>query len=294
MKMRIIVSVMSLFLLSQDLICQNRKKAEDQYQKARVHYLRFTLKDLQQSVRYLEKALQSDSLFVPAWAGLAQSLSLIGYESEKKKESGKSLYSRAMECGEKAVALDSVSALAHRSLAQALMIADPGRYGDKAYQELLEALALDTTQAETYYLLWMHTQNDNPESPAIEKALSLDDGYFMSHYSVAVAFAKKKMFEKAIEHYKKCVQISSEHPMPYFGLGNAYSQLKKYTPAIREYETAIELDPDYPDSYFYTGLAHYYLGEDKQAVKRLETYLKKAPDSGYRQKVESILKEIKK
>jgi tetratricopeptide (TPR) repeat protein len=294
MKKATIVLVVFFVIGSHLLLAQNRPKAEEQYNKAKVFYLKFTLKDLQQSVKQYEKALEADSLYVPAWAGLAQSYSLIGFEMEKKKQSGKDYFQKSIQYGKKAVALDSNSAHAHRALAQAYMNADSSHYADQAYRELLESLSLDTMQAETFYFLWMHTQNDNPESPLIKKALSLDDGYFMSHYSVAVSFSKKKMFEQAVEHYKKCVKLSPDHAMPYFGLGNAYSQLKQYSSAIREYESAIKLDPEYPDSYLYIGLAHYYLGEDKSAIKQLEAFLKKVPGSSYRSKVESILKEIKK
>lgn len=293
--MRPVVHAAIIFLTATFMLAaQNTEKAKKHCENGRAAYLQFTLKELNRSVGHYEKALKEDSLYVPALAGLAQSLSLIGYETEKSGKSAGDYFVRALRYGEKAVATDSMSAHARRALAHAYMNADPGKYGEKAYDQLVEALSLDTTQAETFYLLWMHTKNDDPEHPLIKKALALDDAYFMSHYSAAVAYAKNKQFEPAIEHYKKCVNISPEHPMPYFGLGNAYSQLKKYKAAIREYDIAIDINPDFADSYLYAGLAHYYLGEDKLAVKRLEAYLKKAPESGYRQKVESILKEIKK
>lgn len=276
------------------VFAQNTEKAKKLSEKGRESYLKFTLKDLNRSVEHYEKALKEDSLYIPALAGLAQALSLIGYETEKSGQSAGDYFRRAILFGQKAVALDSNSAHARRALAQAYMNADPKKYHDKAYQELVESFAIDTTQAETFYLLWMLTKNDDPEHPLIKKALALDSRYFMAHYSVAVTYAKNKQLEPAVEHYKQCVGISPEHPMPYFGLGNAYSQLKKYKLAIREYDTAIDINPDFADSYLYAGLAHYYLGEDKPAIKRLEAYLKKAPESGYRQKVESILKEIKK
>lgn len=285
----ILISWFSLFPAA----AQKPEKAKKHCDKANKYYRKYTLRDAQTAVNFYEKALNEDSLYVPALAGLARALALIGYEYEKTQGSAAGYYERAIQIARKAVAADSQSAEARRALAQVYMTVNPSGYGESAYQELLQALALDTTSADVYYLFWMLMYNDQPDHPLIQKSLALDSTNFIAHYSAAVGYAKKKAFPQAIRLYQHCVRINPGHPLPYFGLGNAHSQLKEYVSAIREYQIAIRLNPDFNDSYLYIGLAYYYIGEDKQAKIYLENYMKKSPKSPYRNQVENILKEIK-
>jgi tetratricopeptide (TPR) repeat protein len=290
----VVLLINIMWISYSEVVAQKMDKAKSFYDKGRQAYLRFTVKDYEDAVRYYEKALNADPDFTLAYAGLAETYALWGYELEKNQRNPDELFNKAISYGKMAVLKDSNSDVTHRALAQAYMNADEKKYGEQAYQELLTALSLDTTNAETFYLLWLHTQNDNPESPFIQKSLSLNPDFFLSHYALGVVWAKKKNFEKAVELYKQCVRINPGHFLPYFGLGNAYSQLKKYELAIPEYEKAIDINPDDTECYLYVGLACYYKEKDKQAVKYLEKYLKMNPASTHKTTVENILKDIKK
>jgi len=281
-------------LLVPSLFAQRPEKAKTYCDQANHSYQKFTLTELQNAVRLYKKALQEDSLSIPALTGLARSLAMIGYEMEKKKTNARAYYTQSLLYAHKALAVDSHSADVRRTLGHVYMTADPAAHNENAYRHLLESLRLDTGNAETYYLLWMLMHNDDPNHLLIQKSLYLDSTLFLAHYSAAVAFAKKKDFEAALPLYRRCIRINPDHPMPYVGLGNAYSQLKQYVSAIKAYQASLRLDPDYIDSYLYIGLAYYYIGEDKAAAKHLKTYLKKLPDTPYRDRIETILKEIKK
>ncbi len=272
---------------------QNTDKAKKNYEEGREAYLKFTARDYQEAVTSYQKAVDHDSNYAPAYAGLAEAYALWGYEAEKNHESGRSYFERALENGKKAVQKNSKLAAAHRALAQALRATDSKEAGQTVYDELHAALSLDSLDAETYYLLWLHTENDSTESPLIRISLQLNDHFFQSHYGIGVLYAKQKKFDQAVLHYKKCVAINSKNYLPYYGLGNAYSQLKKYALAIPEYESAIKLNDRLAEAHFYLGLACYYTDKNKDAKKYLQKYLEMAPGTTYRTQVENILKDLK-
>ena len=284
----------ALVFLGQSMaVAQNADKAKNHYNSGRKAYLKFTSRDYQEAVDYYQKALSEDSNFAPAYAGLAEAYALWGYEAEKNHESGQFYFDRALENGKKAVLKNSKLAAAHRALAQALRTVDGKEAGQKVYEELHAALSLDSLDAESYYLLWLHTENDSTESPLIRISLKLNDNFFQSHYGIGVLYAKQKKFDQAIGHYKRCITINAKNYLPHYALGNAYSQLKQYDLAVPEYESAIKLNDRLAEAHFYLGLAYYYLDKNKDAKKHLQKYLEMAPGTTYRTQVENILKDLK-
>ncbi len=275
-------------------MAQNPDKARDLCSKARKAYLKFTVQDYGEAIRLYDRAVQADSQFAAAYAGLAETWALQGYETEKAGGDAKDLYRKSLQYGLRAIEMDSSSASALRALARAYMNSEPVKFGEHAYSALMRSLELDSTDGETYYLLWLHTDNEDPDSPYLRKSLDLAPDFFQSHYGAGLLFARLKDFDRAIVHYKACVRINPEHPLPYYSLGNAYSQQKKYDLAIPEYERALKLQPDLADAYLYLGLAYYYESRGtRDAVKRLTRYLELVPATTYRTAVENILKEIR-
>jgi tetratricopeptide (TPR) repeat protein len=187
---------------------------------------------------------------------------------------------------------DSASAMAYRALAQACMNANPKELGAHAFASLEKARTIDSSDAETFYLIWLQTDNENPESPYIRKSFSLNADFFQSHYGAGLLYSKRKEFDRAISEYKECVRINASHPLPYYSLGHAYSQQKKYDLAIPEYEKVLDLDKELLDAHFFLGVACYYEHQDKKAVKNFKRYLELVPDTGYRKQIEGMLREI--
>jgi tetratricopeptide (TPR) repeat protein len=275
------------------VMAQNPDKARELCGKARKAYLKFTVEDYREAIKLYDRAVQADSQFAAAYAGLAETWALQGYETEKAGGDAKDLYRKSLQYGLRAIEMDSSSASALRALARAYMNSEPVKFGEHAYSALMRSLELDSTDGETYYLLWLHTDNENPESPYLRRSFELDPDFFQSHYGAGQLYARLKDFERAIVHYKACIRINPNHPLPYYSLGNAYSQQQKYDLAIPEYEKTLKLQADLADAYLYLGLAYYYENRDKDAVRRLTRYLELVPATTYRTAVENILKEIR-
>ena len=76
-------------------------------------------------------------------------------------------------------------------------------------------------------------------------------------------------FEKAIEHFRKSIELDEHFAYPWNGLGNVYARKKEYDKAIEYYQKAIELDDSY--SYPWIGLGNVYL-KKKEHDKAIEYY----------------------
>lgn len=282
----------SFFLIS-SVYAQNEDKARKHFDSGRKAYLKFTFDDYKEAIGHFEKSIAEDSNYAPAYAGLAEANALLGFEIEKLGQPAESYFSRALTNAQKSIEKDSTLAMTHRALAQSCLNANPKKFGQLIYQELTRALELDSNDAESNYLMWLHTDNANTESPWIRKSLAMNGSFFQSHYGLGLLYAKQKRFDESVIHYKKCVEINPKNYRAFFSLGNAYSQQKKYDLAIPEYEKALKLNDKNTEAYFYLGLAYYYQDRNKDAKKYLEKYLELAPTTTYRVKVEEILKDLK-
>ncbi|KAB2879501.1 tetratricopeptide repeat protein [bacterium] len=286
-------AVVCLFLFTVALGAQNPEKAKKHFDSGRNAYLKFTFDDYKEAVGHYEKALAEDSNFAPAYAALSEAHALLGFELENLGQPAENHYSRALTNAQKSMDKDSTLAMAYRAMAQACLNVNPKKFGQLIYEELTRALELDSTDAESHYLMWLHTDNTNTESPWITKSIRFNDRFFQSHYSLGLLCAKQKNFEQAVVHYKKCAEINPKNYRTYFSLGNAYSQQKKYDLAIPEYENALKLNNKNTEAYFYLGLAYYYKDNNKKAKKNLEKYLELSPVTTYRKQAEDMLNDIK-
>lgn len=284
---------LTLAFLNNSVSAQNEAKAKKHFDNGRKAYLKFTLEDYSNAVGHFQNALKEDSNYAAAYAGLSEAYALWGFETEKNGQPADDYYKRALLNGQKGIEKDSMLGMAHRAMAQACMNANPKKFGQHIYDELARALELDSNDAESNYLMWLHTDNANASSRWITRSIALDDQFFQSHYGLGLLYAKQKKFDDAAIHYKKCIDINPKNYRPYFSLGNAYSQQKKYEMAIPQYENTLKLNAKNADAHFYLGLAYYYQDQNKNAKKYLEKYLEMAPASTFRTQVQEILNEIK-
>jgi tetratricopeptide (TPR) repeat protein len=89
----------------------------------------------------------------------------------------------------------------------------------------------------------------------------------------------KSEFEKAIEAYKKAIEINPDSDMAYSNMGSAYAGLKKFEEAIEACKKAIEIDPDSDGAHHNIGLAYYNLGKFERAIEAYKKAIEIKPDS---------------
>ena len=63
--------------------------------------------------------------------------------------------------------------------------------------------------------------------------------------------------------------------------GNDYSNLGQYERAIEDYKKAIELNPNDDVAYYYRGIAYYFLNQYERALKDFDKALKINPNNTF-------------
>jgi len=190
---------------------------------------------LKSAIKYFEKALEKDPDYALAWAGIADTLSLMGeYTNISRRE----LYTRQMEAVHKALEIDPQLAEAHVSLAISLMLNEwdwdgaekefklglklNPRYAtghhwyaelllfigktDEAFKEIAIAVDLDPISQGIlkdkgifqYYV----GQYDEAKKTALT-TLELDPGFTPVHRLISLIYTAQGMYEEAINENKR-------------------------------------------------------------------------------------------
>ena len=205
------------------------------YLQGRFFWNKRSEEGLKTAIRYFEAAIERDPDYAVAWAGIADSYTLLG---EFGNISRKDLYPKAKEAINKALAIDDRLAEVHTSLASILMFSEwdwanserefrlalelnpnyatahhwfsqwflnMGRL-DEALQMISRAAELDpVSQAilkDQGLTLYYNRQYDEAIALAV-KTLELDPNYAAAHRLLSLAYQAKGMFAEAIVENEK-------------------------------------------------------------------------------------------
>jgi serine/threonine-protein kinase len=164
------------------------------------------------AIGYLEQSIEKDSSYAPAYAMMSSAYSMLGYYSVTPPAA---LHNRALAAAERSVALDSLLAEAHASL------------------------ALVKTSFE-----WDWAAADR----ASQEALRLNPNSAMVLDSRALFLSWTGRHEEAIDLMKRAVQLDPVAPYVNNWLGIIYFMARRYDDAISQLNKVLELEPDYPDA----------------------------------------------
>lgn len=149
-------------------------------------------------------------------------------------------------------------------------IRQPLKYGAVgliiAYSLFLPVQALSEIRTwQNSYTLWSETLKRNPLS-------------WMAHYQMGLELMGSRNFQKADEHFKRCMELQADYPYAFYMRGQALLEMGKPAEAIDSYRQAIKLDPRFPDSYNDIGIALSKLGRKSEALEHYSTAVRLAPD----------------
>lgn len=122
---------------------------------------------------------------------------------------------------------------------------------------------------------WLHfgkavEQTDLKEQiNSYRTAIAIRPNSEIAYNNIAVAFARDRQMDNAIEHWKRSIEINSEHDTAHFNLGKAYMMTDKVDEAIIQFKRAIEINANYTKAYAALGQAYEGMGELDKAI---ETY----------------------
>ena len=215
-------------------------EAYDFYWKGRFYLDRLTEEDIWKSVNFFEKAIEVDSGFAMAHAGLADAyvnLTRPMIEAKPPKE----LLQKAKAAAEKALKLDNGLAEAHASLALVKWRFDLDWSG--AAREFTRAIQINPGYATAYlgygYLL-MNKGNHEKALTYIARARELDP--LSVHVNVMMGlqfFFNMRQFDRTIEYFQSMKEMNPKFWTPYFVMAISFTKKGEYKKAFAAFEKAL-------------------------------------------------------
>lgn len=138
---------------------------------------------------------------------------------------------------------------------------------------------LFTQTAEEWKKLGNIELNEKNYEKAIEyykKSIEVDSNYFDSYHNLCLVFYKTDEFEKAASYCNKAISINDKDASTLFILANVYSEQKEYKKAIKMLREGLKLEPESPSEYNLLG----YLYQETGNYVYSMFYLKKAAQLG--------------
>jgi TolB-like protein len=220
---------------------QVNPEAYEAYIKGRSHWYKLTSQDLELALQYFELALEKDSDYALAYAGIAEVW--IGFRIQGLAPSSEA-WPKVKEAALKALELDDTLAEVQFMLAMVDLGEWDWRDSEKAFQRALE-LNPNYPDARAYYsqLLFMMRR---PEEAMVqsEQAMELDpfNTLLRSIYAWDLIYAHR--YDDAIDHLRETLRTAPDDWTALSTLRSAYHQKGMYEEALEIWKRSYEARDD--------------------------------------------------
>jgi serine/threonine-protein kinase len=244
------------------------------YLKGRYNWNKRTPEGFKQGIEYFKEAIDMDSGYALAYAGLADSYNMLGNYSEL---SPKDAFPRAKTAAIKALRIDETLAEARASLAYSTNGYDWDWKG--AATEFKRAIELKPNYATAHY--WYATTHlaalgklDEAISEMIE-AKELDPLSLIINTNLGWIYYFARRYDDAVKQIHKALEIDENFNVAYFKLGQVYERQGRYEEAIEQYHRAMQLSSNL---WIMPGLGHALAmtGRHDEARRMLDELLRMA------------------
>ncbi|MGC2506994.1 MAG: tetratricopeptide repeat protein [Candidatus Acidiferrales bacterium] len=214
------------------------------YLKGLHYWNRWTEESFYKAIEYFQEAAEKDPNYALAYAGVANSYVLLGWNSYlPPKESFPKAKAEAMT----ALHLDPNLAEAHTALAAVLWLHD--WQWKKAQAEFKRSLELGPTYPTANHWNAEFTMTMGRHAEALErmkKSQELDPLSLIINVAVGWAFYYSRRYEDAIEQLRRTLDLDPSYPVTYWILGLLLRKTGHYDLAIAEGEKAVKLSGGSP------------------------------------------------
>ena len=249
-------------------------EAHQAYLKGRHVWTRWkTPEGMKTAIGFFERALELDPLYARAFAGLADSYSVLGNVKALPPEEA---YPRAKTAAEQGLAVDDTVAELHTSLGFIYRMWEWNwEASESAFRRAIE-LNPGYATAHRWYSQLLSGLGRHEEALIVgRRALDLDPLSLIIRGALGDVYFYARRYDEAIALYLETLEVDSDFLPSHTDLGRAYELAGRYEDAIREFKTAQSLvakgGPPEPSS----GLAHVYasMGRREEALEILESIL---------------------
>ena len=224
--------------------------------------------NLDEAIRLLKLAIQNDSTYALAYAGLGEAY-WRNYEMTKNSN----LVDLAEKAATKGFALDST--LASTNVTLGMIDNGTGKYEDAIFH-FKKALASEPLDAAAYRGLAKAYQALNRDSEAettYKQAIKLKPDYWAGYNDLGVYYYTHGQFNDAAEQFKQVIKFTPQNYRGYLNLGAMYYSLDKLSDAKDMFDKSIKIQPTY-FGYSNLGVLTYKEGNFDKAAQLFEEALK--------------------
>jgi TolB-like protein/DNA-binding winged helix-turn-helix (wHTH) protein len=228
----------------------NRLKSSHRNQQTTEAYLRgryfenqFTPEGYRKAISYFQQAIDGNSTFAEAYAGIADSYHFLIVTDTVSPSEGTP---KAIEAARKAVLLGDDLAESHNAMANALN-SQPDLAGESEKES--------------------------------RRATSLNPSYSNAHRIYAALLAAERRHAEAWQQISEAMRTDPLSPPNNAEVVRTLYYARKYDSAIREAQKAMQLDPSYYRTHFWLGRVYAQKHMYKEAMAEAEIVLKATPDS---------------
>ena len=209
------------------------------YLKGRYHWNKRTPQGYSRATDYFQQAIDKDPAYALAYAGLADSYSLVAwYGLATPKES----YGKARASAARALALDESLPEAHVAFATPKQFLEWDWAG--AEKHFRRALDLNPGYAVGHqrYGNYLRIQRKLDQAVAeVRRSLELDPLNIAANVQLGLDLYLSRQYDQAIEQYHKTLELDANFAVGHLLLGMAYDQKAMYAPAIASLQKAVSL-----------------------------------------------------
>jgi eukaryotic-like serine/threonine-protein kinase len=228
--------------------------------------------EIKKAADLFEQAIEKDSNFALAFAGLADA------SDRMYGESRESLWAqKATVAAEQAERLSN--ALPEVHLALGSVYSTTGK-NTQAINELQRALELAPNSDEAYRRLgdaYLASGQADPAIAAYQNAVSSNPYFWWNHNSLGKAYLELGNTAKAMETFQKVVELASDNPIGHENIGAVYFRQGKWLEAIPYFQKGLSLAPDAP-TYSNLGTCYFFLKRYDESVTMFQKATEMAPN----------------
>jgi tetratricopeptide (TPR) repeat protein len=228
-------------------------------------------------LEYFNRAIEKDPRYALAYAGLADSYALMGRYSYL---SPLDAYPKGVQAAEKALEIDRTLGEAHTSLAFIKRYyAFDWTAAELEYRQALE-FSPNYATAHHWFALQLSMLGRHAEAMAeIKRAVELDPLSLIINTNVAWVQYFARDFDRAVETFKKTLEMDPDYALARERLGQAYLEKGMFAEAIAELEKAVKFSPGSTEILAALGHALAVSGQKDEAAKILDKLNELAKDS---------------
>ena len=242
------------------------------YLRGRHHWNRWTEDGFYKAIENFQQAVETDPSYALAYAGLADSYVLLGWNSYLPP---KDAFPKGKAAALGALRLDPDLGEAHTPLAAVLWLHD--WQWQEAEMEFRRSLALSPAYptANHWYAEYLLTMGRHVEAIArTKKSQELDPLSLIISVAIGWALYMNRRYEDAIEQLRRTVELEPHYPVTYWILGLLLRKMGRYELAIAEGQKGVKLSGG--SSLMSAALAQTFAaaGNEPQAIQILDDLTK--------------------